>query len=513
MKICGGWLQRPQIFASKDIFRGTCRASFPRTCTIFHFQFRAIIAASLGKGFFIMKGSNTPKEACETHKTIDMTQGRPLGLLLRFAVPLMLGSLCQVLYAVADGAVVGRSIGVDAFASIGAANFLTLLAFEILLGLTQGFGVVFAQLFGKKDYAGLRKAVAAAILLSAGISVLLTAAGLICVKPVLMLMDTPADILPAAQLYVYWIYGGIAVTLVNRLLSTLLLSLGNSKAPVTANVSSCLLNILLDLLFAAVFHWGVAGVAAATVAAQLGSAVYCAVQLRSIPHMRLSPQDFSISSSLVKELLRLGLPMAFRNGVIAVGGLFVQTAINGYGKLFVAGMAASEKFFELITFTGSAFEGAFGIYSAQNFGAGDMPRLKKGLRCSVLLSLTGAAGMAAIVVVFGKKLIGLLMTGDPGDLQQIVQTGYEYLVVLALTVPLMFLLCLYRAGLQGMGSALVPTLSAFVELGMRLISVLFLPGILGKWAVYFASPLGWLAALLLLGISYHQTYRRQALTK
>lgn len=443
------------------------------------------------------------------NKTIDMTQGRPLSLLLRFAVPLMLGSLCQILYATADGAVVGRIVGIDAFASIGAANFLTLLVFEMILGLTQGFGVVFAQLFGKKDYGSLRSAVAAAILLSTVISALFTFTGLTFIKPVLLLMDTPADILPSAQVYVCWMYAGIAVTLANRLFSTLLLSLGNSKAPVTANVTSCVLNILLDLLFAAVFHWGVAGVAAATIAAQMGSAIYCAVKIWSIPHMHLSRQDFSISSSLIKELLRLGVPMALRNGVIAVGGLFIQTSINGYGKLFVAGMAASEKFFELITFTGSSFEGAFGIYSAQNFGAGDMPRLKKGLYYSILLSLSGAFIMAVIVAIFGKELIGFLIAGDPYELQQITQTGYEYLVILALTVPLMFLLCLYRAGLQGMGDALMPTLSGFVELGIRIISVLSLSEILGKWAIYFASPLGWLMAMLLLCISYHKMYHRQ----
>lgn len=443
------------------------------------------------------------------NKTVDMTQGRPLGLLLRFAVPLMLGSLCQILYAAADGAVAGRIIGVDAFAAIGAANFLTLLAFEIILGLTQGFGVVFAQLFGKKDYPCLRGAVAAALLLSAVISALLTAAGLVYAKPVLLLMNTPRELLPDAHSYVCWMYGGIAVTLSNRLFCTLLLSLGNSGIPVTANTASCVLNILLDLLFVAVFHWGVAGAAAATLTAQLGSAVYCAIKLRDISQMQLSRQDFLLSPSLTRELLRLGIPMAFRSGVIAIGGLFVQTAINGYGKLFVAGMAAAEKFFELITFSGSAFEGAFGIYSAQNFGAGDMPRLRKGFRCSVLLSLAGASVMAAVVAAFGRKLIGLLITGESGDMQQIIQTGYEYLVILAVTVPLMFLLCLYRAELQGMGGALVPTLSGFVELGVRIMSVSLLPTVLDKWAVYLASPLGWLAAALLLGVSYHQRYRRQ----
>lgn len=441
-------------------------------------------------------------------KTTDMTQGSPRRLLLGFAAPLMLGSLCQLLYTAADSAVVGRLMGVDAFAAVGAANFLCLLAYEIILGLTQGFGVVFAQLFGKGDQASLRKAVAMALLLSGGAGLLLTGAGLLGAKPILIYMGTPEDILPGARAYVPWMYGGAAVTLANRLFCTLLLSFGNSRAPVTANTASCGLNILLDFLFAGAFHWGIGGVAAATLTAQAASALYCLAKLWGIPAIRPSRKDFAPSLPCLKELLRLGGPMGFRNGVIAVGGLFVQAAINSHGKLFVAGMAAAEKFFELVSFTGSAFEGAFATYSAQNFGAKDMNRVKQGLLCSIRLSFTGAAGIAALVILFGRRLIPLLVAGEAGDIRQIAQVGYEYLVVLAVTVPLMFLLCLYRSGLQGMGSAFAPTLSGFLELGLRMVSVVLLSGTLGKWAVYFASPLGWLGAAVLLGISYHRRAAR-----
>lgn len=445
-------------------------------------------------------------------KTTDMTQGRPLGLLVAFAVPLMLGSLCQLLYTTADSAIVGRLIGVDAFAAVGAANFLSWLVFEIIIGLVQGFGVLFAQLFGRKDHGELRRSVAMAILLSGGVCAVLTGTGLLCAKPVLSLMDTPADILSGALVYVYWMYGSAVVTLANRLTGTLLLALGNSKAPVMANVASCVLNIVLDLLFVGVFHWGVAGAAAATVTAQLGSFAYCFLRLRDIPEIQLARQDFRPAPHLLRELLRLGGPPAFRNGVIAVGGLFVQAAINQHGKLFVAGMAATEKFFGLISLTGSALDGAFATYCAQNFGAGKMGRIKDGLRCTILLSLAGAGGMAVIAALCGRQLIGLLVAGESGDLQQITQTGYEYLLVLAILMPLMYLLCIYRSGLQGMGSTFAPTLSGFVELGLRILSVTLLPGLLGKWAVYFANPLGWLGAMLLLGISYHRVYRKACKT-
>ena len=156
----------------------------------------------------------------------------------------MLGSLCQLLYTTADSAVVGRLVGVDAFAAIGAANFLSWLVFEIIIGLVQGFGVVFSQLFGKKDGQGLRRAVAMSILLGAGACLILTVAGLFCAGPVLTLMGTPGDIYSSTLTYVYWMYGGAVVTLANRLSGTLLMAVGNSSTPVTANVASCVLNIL-----------------------------------------------------------------------------------------------------------------------------------------------------------------------------------------------------------------------------------------------------------------------------
>lgn len=443
------------------------------------------------------------------NQTTDMTQGPPFPLLVRFAAPLMFGSLCQMLYTAADSAVVGRLVGVDAFAAVGAAGFFCQMAYQIVFGLAKGFGVLFAQLFGRKDFTGLRKAVAMGVILSAGASTIVSIAGLLLAGAVLTLMDTPAGILPDTLVYVRWVYGGVAVTMANRLASTLLLAQGNSSAPVAANAGSCVLNILLDLLFVGVFRWGVAGVAAATVMAQLGSFAYCFVKLRGLSHMRLSMRDFSLAPVLMRELLRMGGTMAFRDGVIAAGGLFVQKAINGYGTLFVAGMAASEKYFGLICLISDGFEGAFATYSAQNFGARRMDRLKAGLWCSVRVSLAGALCVAVLVVIFGRSLIGLLVTGEASHLQQLTQTGYEYLVMLAITIPLMSLTCLYRAGLQGMGSTFAPTLSGFVELGVRILSVTFLPGIFGRWAVYSASPLGWLGAAVLLGVSYHQVYRKR----
>ena len=446
----------------------------------------------------------------KTEKTTDMTQGRPLGLLVRFALPLMVGSVCHLLYTTADSAVVGRLIGVDAFAAVGAAGFLSMLLFNIISGLVQGFGVLFAQLFGKKEWPSLRKAIAMAALLSGVLGVLLTLLGLACAGPVLDLTGTPKDIRSPALLYVQWIFSGTLVTIANRLSSILLHALGNSRAPVTGSIASCVLNVALDLLFVGAFRWGIAGVAAATILSQVASLAYCLVQLWAIPKARPSRADFAPSPAHLRELMRLGGPFALRDGVIAIGGLFVQAAINSYGKLFVAGMAAAEKYFGLLNIAGNALEGAFATYSAQNYGAGKMGRVQAGLRCSVKLALLSALVMDGLIVLFGRRLIGLLVTGNPQEMEEVIQSGYTYLVVLALLIPLMFLLCLYRSGLQGMGSTFAPTLSGFIELGIRLAIVLLLPGLWGRWAVYLANPLGWVGAALLLGVSYHRQYKRRA---
>lgn len=443
------------------------------------------------------------------NQTTDMTRGQPLGLLVRFAVPLLLGGLCQLLYTTADSAIVGRLIGVDAFAAVGAAGSLSWLAVDIILGLTQGFGVVFAQLFGRRQWQGLRQAVAASILLSAGIGAALTALGLWSIGPALALTGTPAGIRPEAAAYLQVIFAGLPATLFNRLSSTLLQALGNSRAPITGSVVSCGLNIALDFLFVGAFRWGTAGAALATVAAQLASLAYCIGKLRNIPEIRLSRASFSPPARLVRELLRLGGPMAFRNGVISAGGLFVQSAINGYGTLFVAAMAAAEKYFNLVTLAGSALDGAYANFSAQNYGAGRMERIRAGLRCCVGLMLATSAAVAVALLVWGKGLLRLLVAGEPGALEEILQAGYAYLVVLAIAAPLMFLLCLYRSGLEGMGSAFAPTVSGFVELGLRIASVLLLPGWIGRWGIYLASPLGWLGAGLLLACSYYRVYRRR----
>ena len=448
-------------------------------------------------------------------QTMDMTQGKPLGLLVRFAVPLFFSNICQSLYAVADSAVVGQFLGVNAFAAVGAAGTVSWMVIDVIIGLTQGFGVLYAQRFGSHDTGALRRAIGSSIWVALVLGAALSLAGVLGAGPMLRAIDTPEELVADATVYLQWLFGGALITMAYNLVGKLLSALGNSRTPLVAVILASVLNVLLDVVFVALFHWGVAGVAAATVTAQLFSFFFCLWKLSSIGEVRLSRRDLRPDRAQVWELLRLGAPLGFRNGIISIGGLFVQRMINSYGTIFVAATAAAMKYFDLMQLVAGALDGAFATYSAQNYGVRDLPRIRAGMKCVRRVALAAAVVTAGLAALFGRQMIGLLVTGTPEEMAQITQIGYENLLVIGAGLIPLYLLYLYRSGLQGMGNALVPMLSGFVELGLRLVSVAFLPLWLGRWGVYMAYAAGWVGAFLLLCLSYYYVLhkRERAFTK
>lgn len=439
----------------------------------------------------------------------DMTQGKPLKLLVSFALPLMLGNIFQQLYNLVDSVVVGRLIGVDAFAAVGAAGFLSWTVISIVLGFSQGFGILFAQRFGGGDWEGLRRGVAMSVVCTGGIGLFLTAGGLISIQPVLSAIATPIEILPETRRYLYWLFSGTLITGGYNTAASLLRALGNSKAPLVAMILSTGVNIGLDIVFVAVLHSGVEGVAIATLLAQLSALLFCLRTLWGIRPLGLSKADFRWESKTLCELLRLGLPLAFRNGVISLGGLVIQFVINGYGMLFVAGTTAAKKYFGFMEIIAGGLDGALATYVAQNYGKRSFSRIRAGMNCALGIALCSALGMAAFMLLFGKGLVGLLVSGTPEEMATIGEIGYQNLIAISVCLLPLYLLYLYRSGIQGMGGTLVPLLSGFLELTLRIACVLFLPSLIGSWGVYFADGFGWIGAFLLLSISYYASFRRK----
>ena len=434
-----------------------------------------------------------------------MTSGRPAVLMTRFALPLMFANILQLLFTVADGAIVGRMLGIDAFAAVGATASVHWLVLSAILGISHGFETVFAQRYGAGDKEGFKKVFVAAVYLFVAIGSLLALFGLLTSAPLLAVLGTPDALFDDALLYLRILLGGIPIAFAFNVLAGMLRALGDSVTPFRAMLFAMAVNTGLTIALSAPF--GLAGAAAATLVSQGLACVYSLMVLRKTGVIDACGRRFCLISA--RSLLRLGLPLFFRNGVIEVGGLFVQRFVNYYGVEFVAGIAAAKRMYSMLVVVGSALEASVGIFVAQNFGAGDIKRIKQGVAVGRKLFMLSAGFMTALSILGSRFFIGLLISGDPARLEDILLIGTTQLNVMALGLPVLSLLLLYRSALQGMGNAVIPMLSGFLELAARIAVLAIFAGIWGRWAVYTAVVSGWLAAAVLLVVSYYKVIGKQ----
>jgi putative MATE family efflux protein len=434
----------------------------------------------------------------------NMTEGKPLRLMVRFALPLLLANMLQLLFAVVDSAVIGRLLGVGAFASVGAISSLFWLSLSAVFGMMHGFGVLFAQRFGAGNECGLRGSFATGLILSAILSILAGLAGIFICRPLLALLNTPPELMDGAVTYISVFYAGAPIIFAYNLFGGMLRAMGDSKTPLRAMILATILNITLD--FALVIPFGIAGVSAATLLAQLTASAYCFRALKKTGY--LQGDGFRFERSAAKELLRLGLPLSFRNAVIEVGGLIVQRYINGYGENFVAGIAAAKRMYSLLLVAGGAVEAAVATFVAQNFGAKKPDRVRQGVKDGLRLMMISTAVIMAITLPLARQILGLLIEGDPAQVGAVLDVGTRQLTIFAAGLPILSVLFLYRSALQGIGNTFIPMLSGFVEMGMRIASVMLLTPVWGDWGVYLPDAAGWVGATPLLVISYFVVYKK-----
>lgn len=435
-------------------------------------------------------------------RTLSMTTGKPAGLLLRFALPLMLGNMFQQLYTVVDTAVVGKTLGVDALAAMGASEWLNWMVLGMVQGLTQGFAILMAQHFGARALDRLRVVVGHSIILSAISSVLLVALAQLLARPVLELLATPIDIIDDSVLYLRFVFAGIPIVMAFNLLSSILRSMGDSNTPLYAMIIAAATNIVLDLLFVPVFGWGIPGAAIATLIAQVLSCVYCLLQIRKLDSLRLKKSDLRIQWRLAGRLLMLGSPMAFQNAIIAIGGMILQAVVNGYGVIFIAGYTATNRLYGLLEMAATSYGYAMVTYTGQNLGAGQYHRIRLGVRSANLIALVTSVAIAVAMLVFGKPILSLFLSGDPMEVAQAMDIGYEYLFFTAVFLPTLYLLHVVRSTVQGMGNTLLPMVSGIIEFFMRTGCALLLPAIIGHSGIFVAEVMAWIGADVVLIISY-----------
>ena len=437
--------------------------------------------------------------------TRDITVGKPSRLLLKFAFPLMLSMLLQQCYSFCDTLLVGRFLGSVALTATGSAGALSWIPQNLVCCAIYAYGVTFSHRFGSKDEEGFCRFLAGGLVLTVSIGILVTILGTPFAKTFLALLATPEELIQPATTYLRILWAGFLMMALMNLFSTALTSIGDSKTPLVSLAISSVVNILLDIVFLAWLDMGIGGAALATVIAQIFAAGWNFYQLLRRGNVLPRLRHFKLQWYVMKELLRLSLPQMLSSAVINSGGLLVQRIINSHGVEFVMGLNASGRIFSTLYVVGYGLELAVLTYTGQNWGAGQKDRIRVGTRFSVTIGFASSALIGITVAAFAPFLIRFLITDAP---EETIRIGAQALRTQVLFLPGMYLLCEYRAAIQGMGNALYPMLSGFSELAMRILACLVLPLFLGREGLYFVDAAAWIPTMLLMVVGYKSILRK-----
>lgn len=427
-----------------------------------------------------------------SNTTKDMTSGSTMKLILGFAVPLLMGMLFQQVYSLVDTIIVGRFLGVSALAAVGATGSINFLIIGFCQGICNGFALPVAQRFGAKDYDGLRKYVGNSAVLSIIFGGAITLITVSTCRPILELMQTPADIIDMSYHYIVVIFAGIPAIILYNILSAYLRSLGDSITPVIFLVLSAGLNIGLDLLFIVTFHWGVFGAAFATVLSQAVSGILCLILIiKKFDILHLAHDDWRLDWRYSKYLLIMGLPMGLQYSITAIGSVILQASVNTLGSAAVASMTAGSKISMFVMCPFDALGSTMATFGGQNVGAGRLDRLGRGLRSAVILGAIYSALILVVLIFFGRGLILLFVSANEAA---VIAQAKQFLVTNAAFYLMLALVNIVRFLIQGMGfSGFAVFAGVFEMIARALVGLVFVP-IFGFTAACFASPLAWVFA-------------------
>ncbi len=432
--------------------------------------------------------------------TKDMTQGSPLKLILAFAVPLMLGSLFQQFYNLADTIIVGRFVGVEALAAVGSVGGLNYLVLGFVNGIACGFSIPISWTFGAKDYSQMRRYTANTVWLSIIFAVVLTIVTVALTRPILVWTNTPANIIDLADIYVRTIFWGIPFTLLYNVTSALMRALGDSKRPLYFLLMASFLNIGLDLLCIIVFKMGVFGASFATVFSQavagFGSLWYIA---RHYHELRWSKEEGKLSRDHCLKLCNMGIPMGLQCSITAIGSVVLQGAVNGLGSDIVAAQTAGGKAAQFLSVPLESIGTAMTTYASQNLGAHDLKRVNRGVNTALSIGCVYSIASFIILRFADKLLIGLFL--DAGEVEIMANAQSFIFWNSVFYIPLAVLI-IYRYTIQGLGYSGLAMFAGVAEMVARaMVGFLFVP-LWGYFAACIANPVAWFFACFFLIPAY-----------
>lgn len=429
----------------------------------------------------------------------DLTKGKPIRLILLFAVPLFVGQLFQLFYSLADTRIVGQTLGDEALAAVGATTTLSDMLLSFLNGLTNGFAIVIATCFGAKDESQMKKAMGGTILLGSCCAVALSGLCLLNMSGLLKLLNISPELFAAARGYIGIVIAGLLAATLYNICAAMLRAIGDSFTPLLFLILAAFLNIAMDYGFILCLHTGVEGAAYATVIAQAVSAFLCFLYMRrKYPQLTLKKEDFKPDMVLYKKLFGAGLSMGFMTSLVSIGTMALQTSINTFGTDIIVAHTAARKISSIYMLPFSVMGTTLATYCGQNLGAGKYSRIRQGIRDTVLVTFVWCTGVIISAYTVAPWLIRTVTATQKKD---IIDTASLYLRVNTPFYYVPTVICLFRNSMQGFGDNRTPVISSSLEMiGKVLIALLLAPAI-GYYGIIVAEPIVWFIMVIPLVVN------------
>ena len=422
----------------------------------------------------------------------SMTQGNPLKVMLQFAFPLLIGNLLQQTYNIIDAAIVGQSLGAQALASVGASTSVQFLVLGFCMGSCTGFGIPVAKYFGAGDLKHMKNIIFNGAVLTAVIAVIITVLCTLLCPWILQVLSVQSDIYANAYSYLMIIFLGLPFTLLYNYLSSILRAVGDSRTPFLFLAFSAVLNIFLDLFFILVADWGCAGAAFATIAAQAISGILCLIVIiRRMEVLWLSKENRVVRGDSITELLQMGLPTGLQFSITAIGSMVMQSANNGLGGDYVSAFTAGAKLKQFTMCPFDAIATSVSVFCSQNYGAGKIDRIHKGLRQGIAVGV-GYGLFAGLILIFAGRPLSMIFVSK--DASGVLDASAKYLRCMGYFYWSLGILNVTRMVTQGLGHSGRAFFSGVMEMIARTIVSLGFVEAFGYTAICFADQTAWIAA-------------------
>lgn len=432
--------------------------------------------------------------------TRDMTEGNITKSILFFALPIFVGNIFQQMYNVVDTAIIGNVLGDISLAAVGASSSLYGLVIGFANGFGNGFSVVLARYFGARDEAQMKKVVAQIYVLSLVIAAGLTIVSQIFLRKVLILLKTPDGIIDQTDAYMRVILLFVFITVLYNMFSAILRAIGNSRTPLYFLVLSSVINVVLDIWFVKYLDMGVQGAAAATVIAQGVSVLLCIVYIyRKCSILAFDPRELSFDTSLMKELLSMGFSMTLMIEVVQIGSVALQSAVNSLGEQIIAAHTAGRKVDEIFMMPFGTLTMACSTFTGQNYGAGKIDRIQKGIKSGIAISMCWAVFCIICAFAFGFPMIRFISGSKDA---QLLSTAVRYLRINISFFPVLCFLLILRSSLQGVGHKIVPVCGSIVEMVLKFVAAGFLTNRLGYLGVCIIEPITWCICAVMVIVDF-----------